>query len=173
MKTKSTLLCIVFLLAEICSAQNHSSIYQRINILGLGYGIEYKATTQLSLLGEVGLAPWDKLGDVVKSEEVYKKMCWVNPYTFISARYYFKPEKASGSVLRWYTAASYYGSYTAEKLFQFDGTGKYQFGAFAGVKVQFLKKCYFEFELGPGYQYDSWGKGGFNVYGNGGLGFQF
>jgi hypothetical protein len=173
MKTRFVLFSIALLLSLTCLSQNQSAIKQRINILGLGYGIEYTPTAQISLLAEIGLSPWEKLGDKVNNETIYKNMCWVNPYTFLSARYYFKPGKENGTGVRWYTAASYQGLYTAHKFLQFNGTGRYQAGLFAGIHVGFLKTCYFELELGPGYKYNSWDKSGFNLYGNGGLGFRF
>lgn len=107
------LVIISFLFASQGSGQSSKSVGHRINAQGLGYGIEVITSPQLSFTGEIGLSPWENLGDrlIDEKDRNNKGMANINPYANVSVRYYFKALSAQDRLSQesnncWYVSAA-------------------------------------------------------------------
>lgn len=73
-----------------------------------------------------------------------------------SARFYFvpiHPAKNEKISIGWRISTTYTRKFILDKDFKSSGFNSHQLGLFAGTTIYFLKKTYFEMELGPGYDF--------------------
>lgn len=169
------ILALILAIGSSAFAQERKLI-SKINVLGIGYGLEYFISPLFSWHNEIGLSLWEKIDDRIQNEQNYSEIAALNPYFNSSLRYYFvpvHPVKNGKFDIGWRISASYTGLYTSEKFMEFSGKNIQRLGIFAGTNIYFSKLLYFELELGPGYAIDNFKNNRVDLFGNVGLGFTF
>jgi len=171
-------LLFISLLVSISLTINaqEKKLFSKINLSGAGFGIEYFASTKFSFHNEIGLSYWGKINDKMQGEDIYSEYSTVNPYLMSSVRFYFvpiHPTKNENISIGWRISTSYTGTFTLDKNFKSSGQNSHQLGMFAGTSIHFLKRCYLELELGPGYDFGNLNNYKFKLVGNAGFGFLF
>jgi len=175
MKNKTFIFSFMFSVTLFTQAQN-SKFVSKINLVGVGYGMEYFFSPGFSWHNETGVSYWEKLNENIQHDNSYQGITFLNPYFSSSIRYYFislHPTQHGKSDIGWRISASYTGLFSQESVFKFSGKNRHQAGVFAGTSIYFPKKLYFELELGPGYLVDPFKGNRFDLLGNMGFGFRF
>jgi len=176
-KMKKSLLFISLLVAmSITINAQEKKLVSKINLSGAGFGIEYFANPKFSFHNEIGLSYWGKINDKIQGEEIFSDLSAINPYLMSSVRFYFvpiHPVKNENIRIGWRMSTTYTGTFALDKDLKRSGLNSHQLGVFAGTSIHFLKRCYLELELGPGYDFGNLNTYKFNLVGNAGFGFKF
>jgi len=165
----------VLMITLAASAQTKKA-YSKINILGMGYGLEYFFNPKIAWHNELGFSFWEKVIDQSQDESTYEGIAALNPYFSSSFRYYvipIRPIKKSSFEIGLRISASYTGMYSTKNFMQFTGENKQQLGIFAGTSMRLSKLLYLELELGPAYQWNDFATNKMKFLGNFGVGFIF
>ncbi|OFX85141.1 MAG: hypothetical protein A2W99_07025 [Bacteroidetes bacterium GWF2_33_16] len=175
MKKSFFVISLVIAFSVTIYAQKNKT-QSKVNLFGAGYGLEYFASPKFSIYNELGLSYWGKINDKIQGKVIYSDLSTLNPYLMSSVRFYFVPMhlvKNENISIGWRISTTYTGIFTLDKDFKSSGLNSHQLGIFAGTSIHFLKKFYFELELGPGYDFGNINNYKFNLVGNAGFGFAF